>query len=150
MEEPLQSHQNLVYIAFTFRVWTFHTWLPVSPFPSSKVLQPYYVLLDALFFMTGRGAIQALNNVQKPEGKKRTRHQQRHTYSQPFIYVFTRQQVTTPALSRTKADQVIVVVCCQAVDQGVLRLVASCGVLHSRQSKSETPRTYELQTGLKA
>ena len=66
MGEPLQSHHNVVYIAFTFRVLPFHTWMSLSPFSSSQVLQPYYVLVDALFFMTGCGAIQTLNNSYDP------------------------------------------------------------------------------------
>ena len=71
MEEPLQSqvtmwfiqHLHLGYVPFTLGCPLAHFPLAVS---SSQVLQPYYVLVDALFSMTGRGAIQTLNNSYDP------------------------------------------------------------------------------------
>ena len=66
MGEPPQSHYYVVYIAFTFRVWAFHTWtslcfLFLLPFPLRRSFNTYYVLVDALLFMTGCVAIQVLN-----------------------------------------------------------------------------------------
>ena len=38
MGEPSQSHHYVVYIAFTFRVWAFHTWASLSLFSSCRFL----------------------------------------------------------------------------------------------------------------
>ena len=73
MEEPLQSqvtmwfiqHLHLGYVPFTLGCPLAHFPLAVS---SSQVLQPYYVLVDAFFFIADRGVIQALNKIPNLKG----------------------------------------------------------------------------------
>ena len=38
MKESLRRHHNVIYMAFTFMVWPFHTWLSISSFSSCHFL----------------------------------------------------------------------------------------------------------------